>query len=103
MLPHTADSFEFGSETGRSDKQTFDWSGVEPVSLSVVRAVAEVRGTEATELEPLSNSVDTDALNQVFQPSGQSSRKRGHVKFKYEGCLVKVGADGEVVAVPSEA
>jgi hypothetical protein len=102
-MSHIAGSFDWGSETERSNGNTFDWSNEEGVSLSVVTTVAEVMDVEPTELQPLSASIDTDALNTLFRPSRHNPRERGQVKFEYEGCLVRIDADGEVVATPIES
>lgn len=76
--------------------ETFDWDEKETVALTIVDTVASVTGREATALEPLSLTVDTDALNTLFSSTGRSDRESGSVRFVYEGCVVEVTADGTV-------
>ena len=69
----------------------FDWDSG-PVSEVVVKLVGTATETEATELPPIANCVDPDALDQIFN----RERKRGSVMFPYAGCQVTVYAHGEV-------
>jgi len=70
------------------------------LSAHVVDAVAAARGVDATELPPLHDAVDTEALEALFEPrpSGQA-RRDGAVWFEYGGCTVVVHSHGAVVVV----
>lgn len=81
-------------------EHSIDWNGEENVSIAVVNAVASVTEQEVTEMEPLSKVVDTDSLNELFEPTDRSPRTVGFVEFEYCGCLVRVSADGQLGVVP---
>jgi len=81
-------------------ERSIEWDGEPSVSVAVITAVASVTDREATEMEPLSNVVDTDSLNQLFEPTSRSPRTVGTVEFEYAGCLVRVSGDGRLEIVP---
>lgn len=62
----------------------------EGVTESILRAVSERRGRPVTELPPLYDVVDPDALD-TLASSGHCS-----VTFDYAGLRVHVGPDGAV-------
>ncbi|WP_415380458.1 HalOD1 output domain-containing protein [Halosimplex sp. TS25] len=62
------------------------------VSEAVIEAVAAAEGVRPTELAPLYDVVDPDALETVF--AGKSSL--GKVVFNYNSYEVTVDADGHV-------
>ena len=66
-----------------------------PVSTRVIEAVAATDGRSPTELEaPLSDVIDPDALNTLFDSSDGVSQ--GELTFSYCGHAVTVHADGRV-------
>ena len=88
------------------DQFTFDYTGDGPDDLiiSVVRAVAWVKGVDVADLEPLDAAVDSDQLIALFEvgSAGEEITRKadGHgadgaevtdVTFRYEGCIVTVG------------
>lgn len=76
----------------------------ETLTESVVLAVADAVDADPLDLEPLHDSVDPDALDQLFTSTGdQADSVRGRVEFRYADCDVAVHADGHVVATPVEA
>lgn len=82
-----------------SGRTVVHYSGAdEPVSTTVVDAVAEATGNEPAALEPLGRVVDTHSLDRLFSPLwGPSNGPRmGAVEFRFEGCLVTVSAAGWV-------
>jgi hypothetical protein len=66
-------------------------------SDGVVFAMAEVIGQRATDLEPLVETVDPDALDRLF-----ATDRRREVTFRYLGRTVTVG-DGAVEISESAA
>lgn len=62
-----------------------------PVCERVVCAVANANGVDTTDLEPLYDSIDPEALDALFKPGVD-----GTVRFAYEGCDVVVHGDGNV-------
>jgi hypothetical protein len=81
--------------------ETFDWLDEDAVAVAVVGTVSTVTGREPTEMQPLAEVVDSEALGMLFAtpgPGGESS----HVQFEYENCLVRVSGDGTVAVTPVE-
>ncbi|NHN48423.1 hypothetical protein G9464_12580 [Halostella sp. JP-L12] len=79
-------------------KRTAD---ADPVSQTVLFAVAEAIGDDPLELPPLYDAIDPDALNKLFDSSAfGAERGDGTVEFAYAGCDVSVRADGRVTVVP---
>lgn len=76
-----ADNAQLAVSTNRS----------EPASLSVVTAIAEATGTDPTTMEPLYQTVDTDALNRLLETDAALE-----VVFEYDGHAIEVGSDGSV-------
>lgn len=75
---------------------TFDWSGADSASTAVIDAVATASGEGRTEIDPLYDAVDPDALDRLFWPR-QNGQRRGdgtRVAFTY--------ADYEVVVSSRE-
>ena len=67
------------------------------LSVDIATAVAEIVDEAVTELEPLHYTVDTDALERLFEPKANVLRSEGTVSFSYHGCTVSVSAGGEIV------
>lgn len=97
-----SDTFEKDARNHTTRIENFEWGDDEAPSMPVVTAVASLKDVEPTELAPLSNAVDTDALNSLFATTGASERQSGYVQFDYEGCSVRVSADGTVTADVTE-
>jgi hypothetical protein len=82
--------------------KAFSWDGEGAATLAVVETVSTVLGVDSTEIAPLNDVVDTDALNQLFAPTDGSLRRSGYVQFEYEGCIVGVWGNGTVSAVRAD-
>lgn len=77
--------------------------GKETPSMAVVSAVADLTGTEPSELDPLYETIDPDALNSLFQGSqADGPHARGQVSFSVAGCKVVVHGSHKVVVSPTE-
>jgi hypothetical protein len=63
-------------------------------SLGIVKAVAWIKGVEPTQLEPLHDVLDPDALDDVLSLEKDSARA---VTFSYEGYDIHVDSHGHVV------
>lgn len=77
-------------------------ASVEPVSTTVVDAVAAAAGKEPHELEPLYHVLDPDALDGIFEDTGTPGTHRvGRVEFTYCGfeVAVSIGRSGAFVSV----
>lgn len=89
---------DFASEADAS-KGTYG-SDTSP-TICVVETVADALGTDPTELGPLYEAVDPDALDRLFESSHRFTT--GRVTFAFEGCDVTVDADGWVAVSPGTA
>lgn len=71
------------------------------MSYTVLRGVAAITGEEPHHLEPLSETIDPDALDSLFDPvTGDGDGSTACLSFRYCGCQVDVYADGHVVLEP---
>jgi hypothetical protein len=79
-----------------SHKVAIEWDRREPVSYTVQVALSDVVECEPTELDPLADYVDPDALEAFF--SGQEGdRSARSVTFEYDGYTVRIEGDGQVL------
>jgi hypothetical protein len=74
-----------------------DWSENRALSTTVVLAVRRVLETPETELPPLYEHVDPDALDSLFASiNSEQVRADGRLTFPYAGLLVAIEADGAI-------
>lgn len=71
----------------------------EQISEAVVTAVAEAKGVDPLDLDPLYSVVDPDALNSMFQPTVGSPPASMELRFSMAGCQVVVQGEGEVTVI----
>jgi hypothetical protein len=64
-----------------------------PTCTAVIEAVAAVSDRDATDLPPLYESIDPDALNMLFDPVDDHSDRPLAVSFTYFGYRVRVDRD----------
>lgn len=70
-------------------------SGEGTIVYSILEAVAEVTGSSPSQLdEPLYESVDPDALEQLFESFDESAD--GYVSFDFCGVRVITHSDGDI-------
>ncbi|WP_311173519.1 HalOD1 output domain-containing protein [Halobellus ordinarius] len=69
------------------------------VSTDIVLAVAELSGSDPTELRPLNDVIDADALDSLFSRKHPGS-ENDRVSFNYQGYRVTVYRDGEIMLQP---
>lgn len=76
--------------------------------LTIVEAVADVKGVDTLELQPLQSVINIDSLNtfmsevsgDFYRSSSDDSTREPLVTFEYEGCEVTVkGRHVRVIAV----
>ena len=71
----------------------------ESVSTAVVRAVSAIEGREPRSLRPLSDVLDPDALDALFEPrSNDRPRVGGQLSFIYSDCVVTID-NGEYLSL----
>lgn len=67
-------------------------------SVAIIEAVATRADVDETELPPLHESVDPDALDAlVGHWTNGAPRSDGHIRFQYYGYTVVLHADGQLV------
>lgn len=80
----------------RAEKRTsFEWSGSESPSTTVVTEVAEVTGTDAQSMTPLYEVVDPDALDSLFARAHPSTDGSIACEFQYQGYSVVLEGNGQ--------
>lgn len=90
----TSITFEPNTNTYRA---SHDWQSDDRITETIVRAIAIVTNTPPTDFEPLYESIDPDALNQLFtRPNGDSPQNTSQVSFSYNDCTVQVDATGTI-------
>jgi len=68
-------------------------TGDAELARRVIDAVASAEGVAADDLQPLTRSVDPDALNALF---GGEAASTGKAVFRYHGYVVTVHGDGRI-------
>ncbi|MFC7154585.1 HalOD1 output domain-containing protein [Halomarina halobia] len=75
-------------------RASVDWASSDPVIDAVIDALVEVTGTDATDLDPLFEYVDPDALTALFQPTSNATPPAvTAMQFAYDEYAVVVTAD----------
>ena len=101
-------SNDSGCNSDSSDQRLtvhHEWDSSEQVSTTIIEAVAAVTDTPPTEIDPrLYDILDPDALDRLFQPTKNRSRRRrsGQVTIPIDDCTVTVHADGNIEISQSE-
>ncbi|QFU82795.1 HalOD1 output domain-containing protein [Natronorubrum aibiense] len=67
------------------------------VSMAIVSAVASKRDAVPTELPPLYEWIDPDALDALFEPTQSSGPRHGHLEFTYDSHEICVECDDGLV------
>ena len=78
-----------------------EFSENETATVAVIDTVAAVTGTRPTDLPPLYEAVDPDALDSLFESFERRSSETLRVEFSYHGVTVVV-RDGLEVSVRTE-
>lgn len=77
----------------------YDIGAGESVSTAVRRVVSAVKGCKPSELEPIAQSVDPDALDDLFETQEDGpSRTGGRVSFVYSDCHISID-NGEYLTI----
>lgn len=72
-----------------------DWRRYEQPALGVIEAIAGVKDERPTDLTPLGNDFDVDALNTLLSTETASSKIT--ISFAYQGLLVTIDQSGSLV------
>lgn len=68
-------------------------TGWDDLTVVVIERVADDKGVDPRDLDPLHEVIDPDALNALFSDDDHTVRK---VVFRYQGYDVTVESDGRV-------
>lgn len=98
MSTNFSERMSGGTANGDMPTETIHLSDTESVPLAVVTVVSKLKETNQTNLKPLGEEIDTDALQQLFTPTNNSMTSEGYLEFHYEGCFVSIDSDGLVSA-----
>ncbi|GKZ16120.1 HalOD1 output domain-containing protein [Haladaptatus sp. T7] len=78
-----------------------DWTDSKQLSTTVMTAIAEAMDADPTEIGPLYDRFDPDALDGLFSPrSDGAPRTGGRVGFTFEGYHVFIRSDGHISVRP---
>ena len=80
-------------------REIHDWTSAEPLNSTILTALADVKDVEPTELEPLYEHIDPDALESLFDPDGDGLRTDGHVSFSFADHYVTIHGHGEYAVI----
>jgi len=87
------------ADTATGTRFRYDWSTADQPSVAVVESVAEATDQGPTDLRPLADVVDTDALDRLLtRNAGDASLV--HTTFQYESVTVTVDSSGFVRVEP---
>ena len=89
MSPRNSDAEDTGNGTEDRSRRVA-WFGDRPVSITVVEAIADITDTPPTELPPLHEYLDTEALDQLVSPSTSQEIASLTVTFEYFGMYVRI-------------
>lgn len=99
MSENDGDSEIWARYDSETDTYRAKYHPDEPGSLAgaVIYLVSVATGQEPKTMDPLYETVDSEALESLFRSrEGQT----GRVEFRYCGCEVTAMSDGEVVVTP---
>ena len=89
------DDYSDVTTAGGTFHTAFDLADPDSITMAVLEAVATCARRDVLELDPLDETIDADALNDLFRPrSDGSPRSDVSVEFAYQGFLVSVESGG---------
>ena len=75
----------------------------ESPSHGVIRAIAAVKGVDPTDLDPLYDFIDPDALNAMFDDTIEARESDIRVSFRIEDSKIEVSGDRRITVRPVAA
>ncbi|ELY70957.1 HalOD1 output domain-containing protein [Natrinema versiforme] len=89
------------SRIDRERKTAFvshDWAGTDSLTTTIVSTVAELSGSDPTDVERLYDRIDPESLEALFAPANSAAnRNTGQVSFQLDAYTVTVHATGDIV------
>jgi len=74
----------------------FEKDGEETITDALVGALAAAEGVDATDVDPVYEAVDLDALEQLFEDHDGAADAEGLLSFTFDTWNVFVRADGRI-------
>lgn len=66
--------------------------------IAIVETVADLLDADVRQMDPLTNTIDADALNAIVEAWAADDRQvDGSIMFEYVGCVVTVESCGNVL------
>jgi hypothetical protein len=101
VLPYVSMSMS-GATVGHGSSRTthhvyHDWNGDDPVGRTIVDAIATYENTRSSELPALERSINPDALDYLFESTGDDAPNGGTLSFSYAGYVVLVMSTGQIL------
>lgn len=85
-----------GDESDSSPTKLYETNHQEgPIAESVIEAIAEVMNSSSTEIEPLYESIDPDALEDLFDRQSEEGIPT-RVEFRHKGFSVAIEQNGRI-------
>ena len=78
------------------------FTATEPPSIAVSRSLAAIEGVEQTQLDPLAESVEPEALDNIFREPVVGGENAIVTEFTTSGHRVTVRDDGSILIRESE-
>jgi hypothetical protein len=89
--------------TSETYRTVHNWKDEDSLSTTVIRTIEAVVGVQSTELPPLYDVVDPDALDQLFRPADtEQQRTPDRLTVHYAGFHATIHADGEIIFHPTK-
>ena len=76
-----------------------DWESDHALFYTILTTLEAITGDEPTEMEPMSNVLDTEVLAQMFRGAwtDEQGLEKGYFTFTYHGCEITVTDEGKIV------
>lgn len=75
-----------------------DWTRYEQPLIAIVETIAAVSGKQPTEMPPLGNAIDVDALTALLDTQGAD--RDLSISFRYQGHTITVTDSGALIVEP---
>lgn len=100
-----------GGDTLQYDETTHtfwlphEWGGGRSVTTEIVLAVSAITNTPVSDMGPLDEILNPEALNDLYTPREGSElrRENGSTSFQFHGCQVTLNATGRIKIEPPDA
>ena len=70
--------------------------------MQVIEEVADVKGVATTELSPLYEAIDSEALDTLLQSGTDGDEGVRRIQFQYEGYTIAADNDGNIAVAEDD-